>query len=280
MLDVAGKMQSCSRQTYVTEDEITEVSLDSWAHCHTCDTFISATVLDTEQGEGAILFVRTGYVIKQIGQSSALPGAVNTLVVTLEVNVLLMGGLGVSTLVTISGLDGASPDGNPDDVALFQTETNSRWTGAKAQWNAAANEMVLLCLCMSSLVASARRVRLAAQVCSLTRVCGWQVIRLQEPATQRNANYLLSYYLPTFQFRMVNTVRAQEPPQQFVQVTDTLGEEVLNLLPMTTPPKPKTVLFIKKVFTRADGGQSQGVSEMPAMPFCSISRQMPRGRLP
>jgi hypothetical protein len=47
-----------------------------------------------------------------------------------------------------------------------------------------------------------------------------------------------------------------------------LGEVVLRLSEMTTPPKPNTVLFIKKVFTRADGGQSQGVSGLRAKVFC------------
>ena len=143
MLDVRGVEQTCARQTYTTDDDFTEISHDSWAHCHSCRVFIAPTALQTRQGSEAILFVDTGYVVKQIGQSSALPGDVNTLAVTLEVNVLLKGGLGESTYVTISGLNGASPDSNPNDVALFQSENNVRWQGGKAQWKAAANEMVL-----------------------------------------------------------------------------------------------------------------------------------------
>jgi len=94
------------------------------------------------------------------------------------------------------------------------------------------------------------------------------VIHLQEASIQRNQDYLLSYYLPSFQFRMINTVRAQEPPRQYVEMRNHLGEVVLRLSEMTTPPKPNTVLFIKKVFTRADGGQSQGVSGLRAKVFC------------
>jgi hypothetical protein len=145
VLDVRGVVQTCSRQTYISEDDFTEISLDSWAHCHSCRGFIDSTALETRQGSEAILFVDTGYVIKEIGQSSALPGDVNTLAVTLEVNVLLQGGLGESTYVTISGLKGAWPDStDPNDVALFQSANNDRWQGGKAKWNATANEMVWL----------------------------------------------------------------------------------------------------------------------------------------
>ena len=155
--DVKGTTQKCEKLTSVTQDtqgtEETVVSSSSWASCDNCPSFITSAVLDTpgvgRTKEEALLFIRTGYVTKQIGQSSALPGIMNVIVVTLEFNKELVGSPagtgGPYTLITISNMSGATPVGDHSNIRFFQTDGSQlQWLGGKGEWKGATNEMVLL----------------------------------------------------------------------------------------------------------------------------------------
>jgi len=151
--DVRGTTQKCEKLTSVTQDtEETVVSLSSWASCDQCPSFITLAALDTpgvgRTNEEAVLFIRTGYVTKQIGQSSALPGIMNVIVVTLEFNKELPGSPagtdGPYTLITISNMSGATPVGDHSNIRFFQTDGSQlQWLGGKGEWKGATNEMVL-----------------------------------------------------------------------------------------------------------------------------------------
>ena len=132
--DVKGTTQKCEKLTSVTQDtqgfEKSVVSLSSWASCDKCRSFITSAVLDTpgvgRTNEETLLFVDTGYVTKKIGQSSALPGIMNVIVVTLEFNKELAGSpVGTDrpyTLITISNMSGATPVGDHSYIRFFQTD--------------------------------------------------------------------------------------------------------------------------------------------------------------
>ena len=153
--DVRGTTQKCEKLTCVTQDtqgtEETVVSLSSWASCDKCPSFITSAVLETpgvgRTNEEALLFIRTGYVTKQIGQSSALSGIMNVIVVTLEFNKELPGSPagtdGPYTLITISNMSGATPVGDHSNIRFFQTDSQLQWLGGKGEWKGATNEMVL-----------------------------------------------------------------------------------------------------------------------------------------
>jgi hypothetical protein len=84
----------------------------------------------------AILQVNTGYVVKNIKQMTALPGAANIIMVRVEVNVMLPGtSAGLHTKLTISGLSGGKPkrDGKlaANAVGLETAVDSNVWDGAQ-----------------------------------------------------------------------------------------------------------------------------------------------------
>ena len=86
VLTKTGGGQTCDKIVETDEEGVQTVNPDSWAHCSTCPAVIPKTSMFTPDGENAILYIRSGYVAKMIGQSTPLPGDTNTLTVTLVVN--------------------------------------------------------------------------------------------------------------------------------------------------------------------------------------------------
>jgi len=191
-----------------------------------CSTFIRETKLNSPPGETALLYIRTGYVTKKIGQTSPLPGALNSLIITLEVNKALEGTPGTDgrkAEVRFSGLRGGAPK-----ETFFAAETGEKFP--------------------QSLV--------------IPRNQGVMYFRLQDRTQEKGAfPYLKSFFLPTLQINVRNDVWAQEPPQISVQIDlydgSTFLENLFPLVPLDVPGKPFTPLYIQKVWTRADGGQTQ-----------------------
>ena len=203
-------------------------SPDHHAIISTCSSFIAPTTLDTPQGEEALLFIRTGYVTKKIGQTSALPGALNNLIITLEVNKALPGSPdgtgGEQAEIRFSGLRG----GVPAAPHVFDLDTGARFIDG-------------------GLILRGEDM----------------YFKLQEPsiALQQSIAWLKSFALPILQINIRNDVLAQEPPEIFIQIDlysgSMIEENLFRLAPVVVPGKPSTPLYIEKVWTRADGGQTQ-----------------------